>query len=165
MTTILTSFTRKMRLLQGKDAAPPTPPARPALLGMTPLFRVRDIKRSLAFYRDALGFQPVTAEDLWIDQGEVRWARLTSGPVSIMLFQGNARDIADWPRPGAEQIEIYLYAADVAALHEALTARGYQPSAVRLVRPGAVGFDLRDPDGCRIIVEGPTPAAAANRTG
>ena len=47
-----------------------------------PLIWVTDMERSLAFYRDGLGFQMVAS---WEGPYGIAWCRLTRGPVSLML--------------------------------------------------------------------------------
>ncbi|HEX2560656.1 VOC family protein [Phenylobacterium sp.] len=49
---------------------------------VTPLLNVQDVARSLAFWRDLLGFEVVSTFD-W--EGRLAWARLKHGEVQLML--------------------------------------------------------------------------------
>jgi uncharacterized glyoxalase superfamily protein PhnB len=89
---------------------------------MVPMLHVSDIERSLAFYRDALGFclaSPESAVEQW------RWAHIRSGGVELMLAEG----LEDGPirEPGATGDDwpaiYYFYPDDVVGLHAALRAK------------------------------------------
>jgi glyoxylase I family protein len=53
--------------------------------GVTPLLEVFDMRRSVAFYRDVLGFDVVQE---WAPDGNLYWAMLKLGAAVLML---NAR--------------------------------------------------------------------------
>src|SRR5258706_6364251 len=54
-----------------------------------PSFTVNDVNKSLAWYRDVLGF---TAKERWEDGGTLMGVEMAAGPVSFMLGQD------DWKR-------------------------------------------------------------------
>jgi len=102
---------------------------------------VSDLGRSVAFYRDVLGF--VVTEE----QGA---AEAVLGPARILL--GNEGyspgDLAyETPkRPGAAVL--FLQTGDVAATHAAIRARGAGPSEIEKVNWIKMQmFEIRDPDG------------------
>ena len=95
--------------------------------------RVIDRQRSLAFYRDVLGFAAATSDD-----GSVH---LTSGPAQLDLVlrgtdESGARDV------------VFIVRANIAAMHADLADRGAAPGPLARVNWIKMQmFDLRDPDG------------------
>jgi uncharacterized glyoxalase superfamily protein PhnB len=106
-------------------------------VGIAPVLVVRDIERSLAYFRDALGF------DLAFIYGEPTfYAGVCRGSVTIHLQSATSTD----RQPG--QAGISIFTSDVDALYEELRERGAE-----IVKPpadydyGMRDFDVRDPDG------------------
>jgi catechol 2,3-dioxygenase-like lactoylglutathione lyase family enzyme len=125
-------------------------PDRPALAIQTVTIPVADQERSLAFYRDVLGFE-VTADTAFGDQ---RWLSVApaGGSVDFTLhppFPGQAG-------PGWQQ-GIVLHTDDIAGVVAALRAAGADASD-----PEAVGWGTQaqfsDPDGNGFVLlqQGPT---------
>src|SRR5262245_66326575 len=92
------------------------------LTRLTPMLRVADVERSLAFYRDHLGFMLVSPESALRD---FRWAHIRRDGVDLMLAGGQGGPIrgpgaagADWP------VMFYFYPDDVELLHRAPGSRG-----------------------------------------
>src|SRR5207245_6505094 len=52
--------------------------------GVSPSLTVNDLQRSIAWYRDVLGF---TVEDRWEDGGKLMGVELVAGSASIVLNQ------------------------------------------------------------------------------
>lgn len=105
------------------------------------LLAVADLPRSLAFYRDCLGFavQPDSSP---------AGAVVVRGPARVELAVGDtALDSRLEPRPRGAAV-LFFQTDDVAALQAELDRRGARPS-----RPEAVNwiklrmFQVRDPDG------------------
>jgi len=114
---------------------------------LTPNLVVADVDRSVAFYRDVLGFEvQVTVPDT----GPFVFAAVTSGTVEIFL---NARDaaVAEYPafrdRPVGGTLTLFLEVTGVDAAHEKLGGK------VQIVMPlekkwyGSTEFAFLDPDG------------------
>jgi catechol 2,3-dioxygenase-like lactoylglutathione lyase family enzyme len=125
------------------------PSARPGAAGATIhgvglTFLVRDLGRSVAFYRDMLGF-------LEIDGGE-RNAILASGDTRMVL-----REIKDASPVNRRLVHLNLEVGDVMTVYEDLRAKGvrftYPP---RVVNRGAKlelwAAAFRDPDGHGIAI-------------
>src|SRR5262245_46775892 len=88
----------KKKTVRGKSAAPRTSAVRPAararqkrqqpetlrLRGVTPGMTASDIEKSLAFYRDVLGFTP---KDRWESDGKLAGVEMVAGSVVFMLTQ------------------------------------------------------------------------------
>ena len=105
---------------------------------------VRDLGRSLAFYRDALGLAVRFAGD--------EFAFLDGGGVAIALRKaGNVG-----PAPADHFIEIVFEVDDIDAAYESLRARGVE---FRIAPRPATGdrhvADFRDPDGHVLSIFGP----------
>jgi uncharacterized glyoxalase superfamily protein PhnB len=121
-------------------------PAMAALEGLTPNLVVSDMDRSVAFYRDVLGFsvfatQPETAPFVF--------AWLQHGPVNVFL---NALEAARAEYPAFSTVQsgtwtMFMTTDDVDALHERVAGR------VKVVMPletkfyGMREFAIEDPDG------------------
>jgi uncharacterized glyoxalase superfamily protein PhnB len=111
------------------------------LVGSATVFTVRDIASSLAYYRDALGF------DVAFEYGEpTYYVGLCRDDVALHLRA--ARDPA-WV---AGNSALCVFVDDVDALHAELAARG-----ARVVKPpqdyayGMRDFDVTDLDGNQLI--------------
>lgn len=135
---------------------------------MAPVSRflaVADIARSIAFYREVLGF---AEQPRGPAHGPVVGADLVYGPARLRLVAGDeAPDSTGEPRPRGAAI-VFLETADVAALREAVLARGGKPSELEKVNwIKQRMFQLEDPDG-HILWFGqsfaePVPEPAADR--
>ena len=87
------------------------------LTRLTPMLHVADVERSLAFYRDHLGFTLMSPESALRDFG---WAHIRRDGVDLMLTGGleggplrqPGATSADWP------VMFYFYPDDVESLHE-----------------------------------------------
>lgn len=120
-----------------------------SLRGATPSFTVNDIERSLAFYRDVLGF---AVTDRWEEAGKLFGVELAAGDVSFMLGQD------DWKkgrnRVKGEGFRIYCTTGqDVDRLAEQIKARGGTLAQEPADRPwGTRAFAVEDPDGFKITI-------------
>ncbi|MCR9145054.1 MAG: VOC family protein [bacterium] len=129
---------------------------------MIPMLAVRDIRRSLEFYRDALGFKLVSEEE---KVAEWNWCTLRhpggaddggadsdSGAQKIQLMLAGT---AEGPRLLAQEKRAdhhfsaiyYFYPDDVRALHKDLENKGYRPTPLEKTFYGLLEFSLKDPDG------------------
>jgi catechol 2,3-dioxygenase-like lactoylglutathione lyase family enzyme len=118
-----------------------------SLKKLTPNLIVSDVARSVAFYRDVLGF---TVEATVPDEAPYVFASVQSGPAEIFL---NAPDpaTAEYPafknRPIGGTLTLFMEVAGIRQSHDALKDR------VRIVLPlehkwyGVTEFAFEDPDG------------------
>jgi predicted enzyme related to lactoylglutathione lyase len=100
---------------------------------------VANLSRTIAFYRDVLGFE------IHEEQGSVE---AVMGPARIR-FGKEGYAPTDWntPRPPGSAI-LFLESSDVEALHAALLARGGKPTEIERVNWIKMRmFEIRDPDG------------------
>jgi uncharacterized glyoxalase superfamily protein PhnB len=117
-------------------------------LGLTPNLAVADLPRSLAFYRDTLGFELVATQP---DTAPFVFAWLRQGPVTVFL--NDAAMVRADPKVGAHDaagpggIALYVTMTGIDAFH------GRISDAVSIVDPletkfyGMREFTITDPDG------------------
>lgn len=123
----------------------PTSPSANRLRKLIPSLGVSDLRRSLAFYREFFGFEPVdSAED---DHGVPLWVWLRSGVAELMLQQLDAdAQITLDPALGHSWV-LYLRPADLQDTRDRLNAAGVEVSEVESTAYGARECFARDPDG------------------
>jgi len=129
------------------------------LTKLTPNIIVADVSRSIAFYRDVLGF---TLQTTVPDAAPYVFAIVQAGPVEIFL-NAPAPAIAEYPafkdRPIGGTLTLFIQVDDVRAAHEALR------SQVEIVMPlekkwyGVTEFAFIDPDGYVITFAQPETGA------
>lgn len=121
-----------------------------------PTLEVRDLQASLTFYA-RLNFHPVS------EWGEpYHFATIQRGHVTIGLSQSDAPSVNG-------QFAVYLYVADVDAVHAEFTASGIETHGQPMDRFfGCRDFQLTDPDGHKLAfgqdldpVDGAGPGLAA----
>jgi uncharacterized glyoxalase superfamily protein PhnB len=115
---------------------------------LTPMLNVADIRRSLDFYREAVGFELASSQEA-VEQW--RWAYLRSGSCELMLSEsGGPPDQLVHIDPSRDEgwpAIYYFYPEDVVALHTEIRGKGFQASDLRVTFYGMKEFELRDPDG------------------
>lgn len=142
----------------------------------------KDPSRSLAWYRDVLGFE---VKECWPDAANPQWANLVLDRQSIMIG-GNCDpdamkcgdvpgDQVAWWRerfqtfqknaPGAG-IFIYLAVADVDRYHATIVDRGGKPrTAPHTEFYGLRDFTITDPDGYALVPYTPVAMASCQSCG
>jgi len=128
--------------------------------GMAPLLQVYDMPEALAFYRDVLGFEVVSASPE-TDTPEGRfshfmWLRL--GPADVML--NSAYDEGERPpaRDGAQQrwhgdTRLYFGVADADAVYEELKSKLPNLKPPKNAPYGMRQLYLKDPDGYELCFQ------------
>ncbi|HXV86222.1 MAG TPA: VOC family protein [Gemmatimonadales bacterium] len=110
---------------------------------------VRDMPRSLAWYRDVLGF---TVDETWEDSGRLAGAGLKAGTARLVLTQAGQSQ----PGTPSQSSGFRLYfttAQDIDEVATAIKARGGKLAAEPAVQPwGVKTFVLEDPDGFQLII-------------
>ncbi len=113
-----------------------------------PLFVVRDISASLAFYRDVLGFTLLgTAES----NGSTYWCRLQRGGACLMLQQLSS-DSEFVPSRDA----FYFICDDADLMYAELRGRGLELESPSVAFYGMKQVTVPEPDGREIVFESPT---------
>lgn len=106
---------------------------------------VADVERSVAYYRDVLGFE---VREVQGDHGFPATAEVVSGPARVQLGRDDAaRGGVREGHPRGSAI-LFFETDDVSALRAAVLARGGKPSDLEKVNWIKYRvFELRDPDG------------------
>jgi catechol 2,3-dioxygenase-like lactoylglutathione lyase family enzyme len=102
------------------------------------MYRVSDLARAVAFYRDALGLR------LSVHSAEYQWAEFDCGNATLGLYGGQ-------PPPGAGA-RVALAVDDVAAAHTELTARGVRMGGPPQDWGVCQSLEIFDPDGNAILL-------------
>lgn len=119
---------------------------KPAIVAPVSRFlAVADAERSIAFYRDVLGFDVRPAQQ---DYGAPAVAEVVHGPARIQIgTEDGAVDSTGERRPRGSAI-VFFQTDDVAAMREAVSSRGGEPSELEKVNWIKMRmFEVRDPDG------------------
>src|SRR5262245_21918775 len=125
---------------------------RTTLRNVAPSFIVNDIDKSLAWYRDVLGFE---VKQRWEEDGKLFGAELQAGPVLFMIGQD------DWKK-GRDRVKgvgfrLYCHTEqDIDELARAIKSRGgsltHEP---RDEEWGSRAMTVTDPDGFVITIAKP----------
>lgn len=118
-------------------------------------FTVNDLEKSLAWYRDVVGF---TVDQKHEREGKVVAVSLSAGAVRILLAQDDGAK--GWDRVKGEGCSVQITTdGDITAIAEGIKARGGTLETELTDTPWGVRiFRLRDPDGFRFTVTTPRPA-------
>ena len=124
---------------------------------MTPLIQVFDMPRSLAFYRDLLGFEMIA------DSGNgdnSSWVWLRQGGIDLMLNDqyepGRVPDAVPAERTKwHDDTCLYFGCPDPDAMYEYLSEKGLQFDPAKVAPYGMKQLYLRDPDGYGICFQWP----------
>ena len=115
---------------------------------VTPRLPVADLRRSLAFYRDVLGFD---VDVLWGEGDDPTFAIVARDGAGIGLFSGE--------RAGPDQrgyAELYIEVTDALAIHRELAERVPIAWGPEVYSYGRREFAVLDPDGYMVIFTEPT---------
>ena len=114
-----------------------------------PGFTVNDLEKSLAWYRDIVGF---VVEERWEQEGKLTGVQLRAGSVTFMLGQDDWKKGRD--RKKGEGFRMHcMTTQDVDALAEEIQARGGKLDQEPRDQPwGMRDFALTDPDGFKITI-------------
>ena len=115
---------------------------------LEPSLTVNDVERSLAFYRDVLGF---TVSDRWEDEGKLLGAMLVAGAVSIGISQDDFSKGRD--RVKGIGFRLWSYTVqDLEALATAIRARGGKVDGPAELPWGGRALTVTDPDGYKLSI-------------
>jgi catechol 2,3-dioxygenase-like lactoylglutathione lyase family enzyme len=112
------------------------------LAALLPMLSVSDLKRTIAFYGERLGFQVINT----FGDPEPRWCMMGRDGVKIMFNQPPAEEMAELPRRAKDFQIYYFYPDDAAALHADCKSKGLPVTDLRVTDYGMKEFELRDPD-------------------
>jgi uncharacterized glyoxalase superfamily protein PhnB len=132
-----------------KKRKPAGSPGSPRLTEASPGFTVSDLQKSIAWYRDVVGFK---IDEKWERDGKLMGVSLTAGDTTFMIGQD------DWQkgRDRVKGVGFRIYCTtkqDVDALAAAIKARGGNLDSEPTDQPwGSRDFSLTDPDGFKITI-------------
>jgi uncharacterized glyoxalase superfamily protein PhnB len=120
-----------------------------ALSSASPSFTVNDLQKSLAWYRDVVGFD---VEETWKDAGKVVGVSLKAGDVSFMIGQDDWKKGRD--RKKGEGFRMFcMTKKNVDALAERITIKGGKlDHGPQDQSWGVRDISLTDPDGFKITI-------------
>ncbi|HXC95441.1 MAG TPA: VOC family protein [Edaphobacter sp.] len=123
----------------------------PNVQQVVPFFMVSNMKASLRFYIEGLGF---TRTNQWIVAGKIRWCWLRLGGAAIMLQEYNPESPLRHEKLGSG-VSVCFQCRDAIAIYHEARARALEP------RRPFVGNNmwvtiLTDPDGYKLDFESPT---------
>ncbi|HRD78175.1 MAG TPA: VOC family protein [Hyphomicrobiaceae bacterium] len=110
---------------------------------LIPMLSVRDLKRTIAFYREELGFELVAS----FGDPEPVWCHLKRDQTHFMFNAPGESDLEAIPARARDFQIFYIYPDDVTVLHGDLAAKGLSVTPLRITLYGMREFELRDPDG------------------
>lgn len=117
---------------------------------MIPLLNVEDADRSIAFYRDELGFEVMQTFE---SAGATVWAMLTSGGAKLMINQPDHADSRTRQNAASYgDVVLYCHVESARDRHTDLAARGVAVGEITTEAYGMEEFLLRDPDGYEIAI-------------
>jgi catechol 2,3-dioxygenase-like lactoylglutathione lyase family enzyme len=129
------------------------------LRGVCPLLQVFDMPKSLAFYRDVLGFAVVDAAPPGAAGDAFGWAWLRRDGAELMLntaYDPDAErpDVPDPARVAAhDDTVLFIGAPDVDAVYAHLRSRGVEVSPPAVAPYGMTQLFVKDPDGYGICFQ------------
>lgn len=117
---------------------------------IVPMLATSDMDASIAFYRDALGFD---LGDKFDSGGRTWWCELVRDGRALMLTQHEVNVAHAGAREGFAQTSINVYlSTGIDALHARLSSEKYAVSDLRVTFYGMKEFDLRDPSGYTLLI-------------
>jgi catechol 2,3-dioxygenase-like lactoylglutathione lyase family enzyme len=113
------------------------------LTTVIPMLSVSDLKQTMAFYCDRLGFHVVNK----MGEPDPVWCMLKRDNVQLMFNQLPAEEMKELS-PRAKDFQIYYFYPDnLVSLHAAWKAKRLPVTELRVAHYGMKEFELRDPDG------------------
>jgi uncharacterized glyoxalase superfamily protein PhnB len=121
---------------------------------VTPLIQVFDMRRSVAWYRDVLGFEVLQTHE---PDGHLYWAMLKLGDSVLMLnakYEDDQRPASPPERvEGHGDLTLYFDCPNVDEAYELLKSRGCDVAAPRTRYYGMRQLTVTDPDGFELCFQ------------
>jgi uncharacterized glyoxalase superfamily protein PhnB len=121
---------------------------------LTPLLNVEHASRSTKFYTENLGF---TVDHEFKIDGKVMWARLSRGPIAIMVnvSQERAGRGRRTDPQSYDDVVFYFTVDNAQEMRDALLRKGFNPGPLERQDYGVDEFTVRDPDGYELAFGSP----------
>jgi glyoxylase I family protein len=125
--------------------------------GMAPLLQVFDMRTSIAFYRDVLGFE-IAANSPPRDEVLFHWALLRRDGIELMLNtaydEGERPDVPDARRvAGHRDTALFFSCPDVDGAYAYLRAKGVTKNGPTVAPYGMKQLSITDPDGYHLCFQ------------
>jgi len=124
---------------------------------VVPFLAVKDMRESLSFYVDGLGFE---LANQWEQDGEIRWCRLQAGSAGLMLqqYRTEGHDSRQFSNNKGEGVSLVFFCDDAVTLYRTIKSRGIDASEPQ-VGNGLWETGMVDPDGYKLSFESPAEEA------
>ena len=122
---------------------------------LIPLIWVRDIERTVAFYRDRLGFSMTGS---WEQGSRLAWCRMERDGAALMFQEPHHGGVDLQVRPRG--VILYFICDDADAMHTDLVSRGLEVDEPNTVFYGMRQVTVFDPDGYEVCFESPVANAS-----
>lgn len=121
---------------------------------VVPFFAVKDMRKSLAFYVEGLGFE---VEGKWEDEGAIRWCMLRIGKAAVMLqeFRTEGHDSRQFSENKGEGVSLFFFCDDAVGYYRDIRSRGIGASEPQVGNRMWV-TSVSDPDGYNLSFESAT---------
>jgi|GEM_PF-1678873 RNA polymerase sigma factor (sigma-70 family) len=122
---------------------------------MIPLLTVYDVRRSIQFYRDILGFE---VEGTIETKGPLGFAALRRDDIRLMFNSALEPSEQDPKEDKSRSMDVtfYFWSMDVANLRDRLIQEGLDVGDLHETYYGMRQFALHDPDGYNLVLQEPT---------
>jgi glyoxylase I family protein len=131
--------------------------------GLTPLLQVYDMRDSIRFYRDLLGFEVVSTSPV-LGKDRFHWALLRLGRAELMLntayeFDNERPAERDGARNAAhDDTGLFFACPGVDAAYEELLGKGVRVAKPAVAPYGMKQMYLHDPDGYALCFQWAAPS-------
>jgi len=126
--------------------------------GVAPLFQVFDMPKSIAFYRDVLGFEVVATSKPDKNDPDCDWAMLKLGGATIMLntrYERDKRPAQPGSNSGHEDVTLYFGCPNVDEAYAEIRQKWANAKRPETAHYGMRQMYLTDPDGFSLCFQHP----------
>jgi uncharacterized glyoxalase superfamily protein PhnB len=119
------------------------------------LLQVYDMQKSVAWYRDVLGFKVLQAYE---PHGHLYWALLKLGGAQLMLnakYEDEERPAQPPPTVGHDDVTLYVDCTDVDEAYAVLRTSDLQLEPPQMTHYGMKQLTVVDPDGFQVCFQQP----------
>ena len=124
-------------------------------LNVTPLLQVYDMRKSVAWYCEEIGFELVQKHE---PDGHLYWAMLKLGDATIMLnsrFEDDQRPATPPGHTGHGDVTLYFHCPNVDETYEIIRAKVPNVKPPQVTYYGMKQLTITDPDGFELCFQHP----------
>lgn len=129
-----------------------------AIQSLVPLVQVYDMPRSIAFYRDVLGFEVASTSNPDASSDVCDWCLLRQGRAELMLntrYESDQRPPESQHVPQQEDVTLYMGCPDVDEAYAYLKSKGCRANVPADAPYGMRQLYVRDPDDLQLCFQHP----------